>query len=75
MTERIYVVFESSFRRDSSPCISHETPDQELTETTRTFCGRRVMGTGATWEPDGNNLEPDCRICYRASRKLRGLPE
>lgn len=63
--ERYYVVFATSFRGDWAPCISHETIDK-----VKTLCGRRVSDA-ATFEPDSNNLEPDCRICNRAASRLR----
>lgn len=65
MAERYYVVFNSSFRYDAAPCISHETIDKR-----RTLCGRNV-DDAATFEPDSNDLDPDCNICRRASRRLR----
>lgn len=65
MSERWYVVFNSSFRYDAAPCISHETIDK-----VRTLCGRSVEGV-ATLESDNNDLEPDCAICRRASVRLR----
>jgi hypothetical protein len=64
-SERYYVLFTSSFRRESSPNISHETIDK-----VRTLCGRKVADA-ATFEPDSNNLEPDCRICAKAVAKLK----
>jgi len=63
--ERWYVVFSSSFRYDGAPCISHETVDK-----IHTLCGRKV-DDAATLESDNNNLEPDCNICRRASKRLR----
>lgn len=65
--ERYYVVFKSSFRSNATPCISHETVDKK-----RTLCGRKVSDA-ATLEPDSNNLEADCNICRRASKKLREM--
>ena len=61
---RFYVVFETSFRSDQQPCISHETIDK-----VKTLCGRKVEDA-ATFEPDSNNLTPDCITCRR---KLRAL--
>lgn len=55
---RYYVVFTSSFRGDAAPCISHET---ESTTSTRTYCGRMVAHA-ATFEPDNNDLDPDCNV-------------
>lgn len=63
---RFYVVFTSSFRSDTAPCISHETVDQH-----RTLCGR-LVSSAATLEPDNNDLEPDCNVCRAAAMKLRG---
>jgi hypothetical protein len=64
-SERYYVVFTSSFRYDSAPCISHETVDK-----VRTLCGRKVADA-ATFEPDSNNLEADCNVCRKAAAKLK----
>lgn len=64
---RIYVLFASSFRCETSPNISHETPDG-----VRTYCGR-LVANAATVEPDDNDLEPDCNVCRRASLRARGL--
>lgn len=61
---RTYVCFTSTFRGDSTPCISHETVDG-----VKTLCGR-LVATAATIEPDNNDLDPDCRVCYRASKRL-----
>ena len=69
MSERWYVVFNSSFRYDAAPCISHETIDK-----VRTLCGRKV-DAAATLEPDSNDLEPDCKICRRASKRRRARRE
>jgi hypothetical protein len=68
MTERYYVVFCSSFRSDAAPCISHETVDK-----LRTLCGRRI-DAAATFEPDSNNLDPDCISCKRALVRLQNPP-
>ena len=59
---RIYCVFNSSFRYDAAPCISHETIDG-----VRTLCGRKVADA-ATLEPDSNDLDPDCNVCRRIVR-------
>ena len=67
-TERYYVVFASSFRYESAPCISHETIDKR-----RTLCGRQVTDA-VTLEPDNNNLEPDCKLCCKALARLRQAP-
>lgn len=61
---RFYVLFASSFRCESAPNISHETVDK-----LRTLCGRKVSDA-ATFEPDDNNLEPDCIPCRKAAHKL-----
>jgi hypothetical protein len=60
---RTYVLFNSSFRYDAAPNISHETIDG-----IRTFCGRAVSDA-ATVEPDSNDLDPDCLICRRAANR------
>jgi hypothetical protein len=60
---RIYVLFNSSFRYESAPNISHETGDG-----VKTFCGRLVSEAAAV-EPDNNDLDPDCIICRRVSRR------
>lgn len=60
---RTYVLFNSSFRYDAAPNISHETIDG-----VRTFCGR-LVANAATVEPDNCDLNPDCRICYRAAKR------
>lgn len=65
---RFYVLFDSSFRYENAPNISHETIDQ-----VRTLCGRDVE-KAATLEPDNNNLEPDCIACRRALEKRRTKP-
>jgi len=65
---RTYVLFRSSFRNESAPNISHETVDGALT-----LCGRRVTDA-ATVEPDSNDLDPDCRICYRATKQPQLQP-
>lgn len=65
---RTYVCFRSSFRGDWAPCISHETIDG-----VKTLCGRKVADA-ETVEPDNNNLDPDCRICYRAVKRLNVTP-
>jgi len=62
---RTYVCFRSAFRGDACPCISHETGDG-----VRTYCGR-LVADAATVEPDSNNLDPDCRTCYRAAQKRK----
>ena len=67
MSERYYVLFNSSFRYDAAPNISHETIDK-----VRTLCGRKVSDA-ATFEPDSNNLEPDCGSCRRALTRTRKL--
>lgn len=64
-TERYYVLFQSSFRYESAPNISHETVDK-----VRTLCGRKVADA-ETFEPDSNGLEADCNICRKSSRRLR----
>ena len=64
MTERYYVLFRSSFRYESAPNISHETIDR-----VRTLCGRMV-DSAATFEPDSNNLDPDCIKCRQALARL-----
>lgn len=61
---RYYVLYRSSFRRESAPNISHETIDK-----VRTLCGRKVADA-ETFEPDSNNLDPDCIRCRRALAKL-----
>lgn len=66
---RNYVCFTSAFRGDSAPCISHETFDG-----VKTGCGR-LVADAATFEPDSNNLEPDCLICRVAASKVRVLAE
>lgn len=66
---RYYVVFETSFRGDSQPCISHETASTTAGEG-KTYCGRNVADA-ATFEPDGNDLDPDCNICRRKARRLK----
>lgn len=63
--ERFYVVFNSSFRYDAAPCISHETIDK-----VKTLCGRKV-DDAATFEPDHNNLEPDCNMCRKVLARMR----
>ena len=64
---RIYVLFNSAFRYDGAPNISHETADG-----VKTFCGRAVS-SAATLEPDTNDIDPDCIICARAARKRQGV--
>lgn len=65
---RYYVVFTTSFRCDAQPCISHETAATSSDEPdARTFCGRRVADA-ATFEPDSNDLDPDCNTCRRVAR-------
>lgn len=66
MTERkirTYVLFDSSFRYESAPNISHETIDG-----VRTLCGR-LVSEAATVEPDSNDLDPDCIVCRRATKR------
>jgi hypothetical protein len=65
---RYYVLFASSFRCESAPNISHETIDK-----VRTLCGRKVADA-ATFEPDDNNLEPDCLRCAAALARMK-LPK
>lgn len=62
---RTYVLFNSSFRYENAPNISHETVDG-----VRTLCGRKVADA-ATNEPDSNDLEPDCNTCRRAAHKRK----
>lgn len=62
---RYYVLFASSFRYNAAPNISHETIDK-----VRTLCGRKVADA-ETFEPDNNNLDPDCRKCAAALARLR----
>jgi hypothetical protein len=62
---RFYVLFASSFRYEAAPNISHETVDQQ-----RTLCGRPVSDA-STFEPDNNDLEPDCIVCRKIARKIR----
>lgn len=64
MADRFYVLFASSFRYEQAPNISHETIDKVLT-----LCGRKVSDA-ATFEPDGNDLGPDCITCNRVLAKL-----
>lgn len=66
---RYYVTFRSSFRSESTPCISHETVDRK-----RTLCGRSV-DSAETIEPDSNDLEPDCITCSRVRRRLKATVE
>lgn len=73
------VVFPSSLRSDSTPCISHETTAvSHDAPSAKTLCGR-ALTEDTTWEPEsefaGDNWEPDCTPCRRASQKLRGLPQ
>lgn len=70
MATRYYVLYRSSFRYEAAPNISHETASNT---SEKTFCGRKVSDA-ETFEPDDNDLEPDCITCRRKSRKLRGLP-
>lgn len=65
-TTRTYVLFHSSFRYETAPNISHETIDN-----VRTLCGRLVVDA-ATNEPDDNDLDPDCIVCRKAARRLKG---
>lgn len=70
MTERYYVLFHSSFRYEAAPNISHETIDK-----VRTLCGRKVADA-ETFEPDSNDLEPDCISCRNAlDRRRKQKPE
>lgn len=64
---RYYVLFSSSFRCESAPNISHETASA-TSETT--YCGRKVADA-ATFEPDDNDLEPDCITCSKVAQKLK----
>lgn len=61
---RYYVLYNSSFRCESAPNISHETIDK-----VKTLCGR-LVSEAATFEPDDNDLDPDCIRCRKAIRKL-----
>lgn len=70
MATRYYVLFASSFRYEQAPNISHEAPSRE---SERTYCGRRVADA-ATFEPDDNDLDPDCIACRKIARKRRGAP-
>lgn len=65
MATRYYVLFRSSFAYEAAPNISHEL---ENATSERTYCGRRGW---ETYEPDDNNLEPDCLICRRAAAKRK----
>lgn len=65
MATRYYVLFASSFRYDSAPNISHETESTEA-NVGKTFCGRK-LSDAATFEPDDNDLEPDCITCRKAA--------
>ena len=65
MAERFYVLFTSSFRYEAALNISHETVDKQ-----RTLCGRKVSDA-ATFEPDSNDLEPDCNSCRKTLAKLK----
>lgn len=65
---RYYVLYTSSFRCESAPNISHET---ESATSDKTYCGRKVADA-ATFEPDENNLEPDCIVCRKAARNRTG---
>lgn len=68
---RYYVLFRSSFRYDAAPNISHETAATTSdAPNARTFCGRKVADA-ATFEPDSNDLDPDCNVCRRIARKER----
>ena len=63
---RNFVLFESSFRYESAPNISHETING-----VKTLCGRSVE-QAATFEPeDRPDAEPDCRTCARVWKKRR----
>jgi hypothetical protein len=62
---RTYVLFNSSFRYENAPNISHETIDG-----VKTLCGRKVADA-ATNEPDSNDLDPDCNVCRRVAQALR----
>lgn len=68
MPMRTYVLFNSSFRCESAPNISHETGDG-----VKTLCGRNVS-EAATVEADSSGLEPDCINCRRAATKRRAVP-
>lgn len=67
--ERYYVLFRSSFRCEASPNISHETIDK-----VHTLCGRKVADA-ALFEPDSNNLEPDCTSCRRVRDRMGRMPK
>ena len=62
---RTSVVFRSSFGGDACPCISHETIDR-----VKTLCGR-LCDTAIEVVDDYNNIDPDCRICYRAVKRAK----
>ncbi len=64
---RYYVLYRSSFRYESAPNISHET-GSETSE--KTYCGRKVADA-ETFEPDDNDLDPDCIICRKVARKRK----
>lgn len=68
---RYYVLYRSSFRYESAPNISHETASTVAGEG-KTFCGRK-LSDAETFEPDDNDLDPDCITCRKISRKLQGL--
>jgi len=70
MPTRTYVCYNSAFRGDWAPCISHETLDG-----VKTLCGR-LVADAATVEPDSNDLDPDCNTCRRIvhARKAKGGP-
>ena len=62
----IFILFNSSFRYDSAPNISHVTVND-----VKTLCGRPTS-SAATREPDErDDLAPDCRTCEKAWSKLR----
>lgn len=67
---RYYVLFYSAFRYQTSPNISHETAS---TTSEKTFCGRSVKDA-ATFEPDDNDLDPDCMVCRRISAARKASP-
>lgn len=62
---RWFCVFNSSFRYDRAPCISHETADK-----VKTFCGRDVEDA-ATLESDDNDLDPDCKTCRKEAHRRK----
>lgn len=64
---RYYMLFNSSFRYEAAPNISHEAP---TATSEKTYCGRKVADA-ATFEPDDNDLDPDCIVCRKAARRSR----